>query len=330
MTPALMFAALSMGLFGSPHCLGMCGGIVAAFGISMQNLTPTKRYLLITGYHLGRLASYMILGVIASIFGKQLLAPFLTGNDLPRYLLGGALVFVGLMMLGLPVLNQLEKLGLKLWNALAPIRSKVLPMNTLPKALAAGVLWGFLPCGMVYGALVVASSIAIKDVGSMGAIAFMALFWLGTLPMLLATGTVIAWLRNKIQRFNLRVVSGVILVISGLLSAFAAPIMHSMHGDHGDHTHQHATHEHNNHTHQSHDSSSHHDHQDSHQSHNHQHGNHDNHTNHQNNGDHANHDHANHDHSQHNHQHRTDDASGQNSHNNHQNHHNHDNHQHHH
>lgn len=266
MTTAMIFAALSMGLFGSPHCLGMCGGIVAAFGISMQNLSPTKRHLLITGYHLGRLASYVILGIIASIFGQELLAPFLTGNDLPRYLLGGAFVFVGLMMLGLPVLNQLEKLGLKLWNALAPIRSKVLPMNSLPKALAAGLLWGFLPCGMVYGALVVASTIAIKDTSYLGSVGFMALFWLGTLPMLLATGTVIAWLRNKIARFNLRAMSGVVLVLSGLLSAFSSPIMHSLHGDHAHHAHSHATHDHSgeNHTHHNHHDHSNHAQHDSH------------------------------------------------------------------
>lgn len=267
MTTAMIFAALSMGLFGSPHCLGMCGGIVAAFGISMQNLSPAKRHLLITGYHLGRLASYVILGIVASIFGQELLAPFLTGNDLPRYLLGGAFVFVGLMMLGLPVLNQLEKLGLKLWNALAPIRSKVLPMNSLPKALAAGLLWGFLPCGMVYGALVVASTIAIKDTSYLGSVGFMALFWLGTLPMLLATGTVIAWLRNKIARFNLRAVSGVVLVLSGLLSAFSSPIMHSLHDDHAHHAHSnhgehsHSTHDHSgeNHTHHNHHDHSNHD-----------------------------------------------------------------------
>lgn len=266
MTTAMIFAALSMGLFGSPHCLGMCGGIVAAFGISMQNLSPAKRHLLITGYHLGRLASYVILGIIASIFGQELLAPFLTGNDLPRYLLGGAFVFVGLMMLGLPVLNQLEKLGLKLWNALAPIRSKVLPMNSLPKALAAGLLWGFLPCGMVYGALVVASTIAIKDTSYLGSVGFMALFWLGTLPMLLATGTVIAWLRNKIARLNLRAMSGVVLVLSGLLSAFSSPIMHSLHGDHAHHAHSHATHDHSgeNHTHHNHHDHSNHAQHDSH------------------------------------------------------------------
>ena len=63
-------------------------------------------------------------------------------------------------MLGLPVLNCLEKAGLRFWNTLAPLRAKVLPMDSLPKALIAGLLWGFLPCGLVYGALGVALGLA--------------------------------------------------------------------------------------------------------------------------------------------------------------------------
>ncbi|MDO4894049.1 sulfite exporter TauE/SafE family protein [Moraxella sp.] len=243
MNSTLIFAALAMGFFGSPHCLGMCGGIVTAFGISMHKLSPTRRRLLIAGYHLGRLASYLILGVIAALFGKHLLAPLMADNNLPRYLLGGALVFVGLMMLGLPVLNQLEKLGLSLWNALAPIRAKVLPMNTLPKALMAGLLWGFLPCGMVYGALGMAISLSVSEYIGLTAAIFMAFFWLGTLPMLLATGTVMNFLHQKISRLHLRAVSGVILIISGLLAAFSMPLMHSLHGGHSHHAH-HASHEH--------------------------------------------------------------------------------------
>ena len=43
MTWALFLAAFSMGLFGSPHCLGMCGGIVTAFGLSMQHVSDSKK-----------------------------------------------------------------------------------------------------------------------------------------------------------------------------------------------------------------------------------------------------------------------------------------------
>lgn len=283
MTTSILIAALAMGFFGSPHCLGMCGGIITAFGISMQNRTPAQRLLLITGYHLGRLVSYLILGLIAVWFGQELLAPFLTNNNLPRYILGGAFVFVGLMMLGLPVLTQLEKIGLGLWNRLAPVRAKVLPIDSLPKALAAGLLWGFLPCGMVYGALVMTVSLAVQANSHWVAPMFMGLFWLGTLPMLLATGSVIALLRQKIQRFNLRIFSGIIMIIAGVASALFMPIMHSIGGH--DHHHGHA----------------HHAHSDSHA--NHESHTHESHASHESHADHTNHNEHSHDHHKHNQSH---------------------------
>lgn len=67
MTWALFLAAFSMGLFGSPHCLGMCGGIVTAFGLSMQHVSDSKKNGLILTYHLGRLISYSLLGFIVAI-----------------------------------------------------------------------------------------------------------------------------------------------------------------------------------------------------------------------------------------------------------------------
>lgn len=242
MTAVLIFAALSMGFLGSPHCLGMCGGIVAAFGLSMQAQSPTKKALLMAGYHLGRLGSYLILGLLAATLGKHIFAPLMGNGHIPKYFLGGALVFAALLMLGLPALSRLEKAGLGLWNALAPIRAKVLPMNSLPKSLAAGLLWGFLPCGLVYGALGVALSLSADQNIGLAAAGFMVFFWLGTLPMLLATGSLIIWMRSKIATFNLRRFSGVVMLISGLAIAFSTPIMQAMHtghGGHGTHSHMH-------------------------------------------------------------------------------------------
>ncbi|OOR88102.1 hypothetical protein B0181_09155 [Moraxella caviae] len=279
MSFALILAALGMGFFGSPHCLGMCGGIVAAFGISMQHLSPAKRRMLIATYHIGRLTSYAVLGLIATIFGSQILAPFLTNNALPRLLLGGALIFAALLMLGAPFLNRLEKLGLRLWQALSPLRAKVLPIDNLAKAFGAGVLWGFLPCGLVYGALVMAVSLSATD--TMNGALFMVFFGIGTLPMLLATSSMVAWLQQRIAKFNLRKFSGALMLVSGLAVAFSPSIMHALHGgshgNHGNHsshdhtahhTHnEHSSHNHSEHKHSSHNHSEHGSEHESHQSH---------------------------------------------------------------
>ena len=144
MTWALFLAAFSMGLFGSPHCLGMCGGIVTAFGLSMQHVSDSKKNGLILTYHLGRLISYSLLGLIASVVGVAIFQSIMS-NSAPRIVLGVVLVLIGLAMLGLPLFNQLEKVGMRFWQSLAPLRKKVFPIDSFGKALFAGLLWGFLP-----------------------------------------------------------------------------------------------------------------------------------------------------------------------------------------
>lgn len=286
MSMTLLAPALLMGFLGSPHCMGMCGGIVTAFGISIKDLSAQKKAVLIGSYHVGRLLSYMGLGLLATLFGQELLAPFLTDNALPRVVLGLALVFASLLMLGLPFLSRLEKLGLGLWNALAPIRQKVLPMNSIPKALSAGLLWGLLPCGLVYGALVMAVSVsATSSVQGMGVL-FMLAFGVGTLPMLVLTGGALSWLQSKVKAFNLRKFSGAIMLVSGLFVMLSPTVMHMMHGHH----HGHAHHEHHAMSQKEDAALGHHDHH----QHDHQHHQHDHQHHHQ---------HGNHSHQHHNHQH---------------------------
>ena len=225
-TELLWVAALAAGFLGSPHCLGMCGGIVTAFGMSLQSLSAAQRWLLTLTYHLGRLLSYAALGLLIGWIGSAALAP-LAHTFWPRGLVAAVLVLIGLSMLGLPLLNALERVGLRLWQALAPLRKRLFPLNTLPRALGAGLLWGLLPCGLVYGALLLAATggTAINGAG------LMLLFGLGTLPMLLLTGSVTQWLNQRIRRFKLRQINGVFLIVAGLWTL--SPLL--MHGDHRQH-----------------------------------------------------------------------------------------------
>lgn len=245
MSMTLLLSAVAMGFFGSPHCLGMCGGIVTAFGMSMQNANPTKKRLLIFSYHLGRLMSYMLLGVVASVFGASLLSPFMH-SGVPRFLLGASLVLAGLLMLGLPLLNRLERVGLGLWQKLSPLRAKLFPLDNFPKAVAAGLLWGFLPCGLVYAALLVAVSGAgfgvtgtrLVEQVQFGAV-FMLFFGLGTLPMLLLAQTVVLWLQKAMTRYQLRRLGGAVIVLSGL-AVIVPPLLHNYDAHH---SHGHAEHD---------------------------------------------------------------------------------------
>lgn len=232
MTWALFLAAFSMGLFGSPHCLGMCGGIVTAFGLSMQHVSDSKKNGLILTYHLGRLISYSLLGLIASVIGVAIFQSIMS-NSAPRIVLGAVLVLIGLAMFGLPLFNQLEKVGMRFWQSLAPIRKKVFPIDSFGKALFAGLLWGFLPCGLVYGALMM--SIAGNDIATGAALMFV--FGLGTMPMLIATQKTVGMLQSSIKHFRLRQINGVIMMLSGLAVIFIPMMMHHNHGSHSNASH---------------------------------------------------------------------------------------------
>lgn len=239
MTWALFLAAFSMGLFGSPHCLGMCGGIVTAFGLSMQHVSDSKKNGLILTYHLGRLISYSLLGLIASLVGVAIFQSIMS-NSAPRIVLGAVLVLIGLAMLGLPLFNELEKVGMRFWQSLAPLRKKVFPIDSFGKALFAGLLWGFLPCGLVYGALMMA--IAGNNIATGAALMFV--FGLGTMPMLIATQKTVGMLQSSIKHFRLRQINGVIMMLSGLAVIFIPMMMHHNHnhGSHNQGSHSNARH----------------------------------------------------------------------------------------
>ena len=248
MTWALFLAAFSMGLFGSPHCLGMCGGIVTAFGLSMQHVSDSKKNGLILTYHLGRLISYSLLGLIASLVGVAIFQSIMS-NSAPRIVLGAVLVLIGLAMLGLPLFNELEKFGMRFWQSLAPLRKKVFPIDSFGKALFAGLLWGFLPCGLVYGALMMA--IAGNNIATGAALMFV--FGLGTMPMLIATQKTVGMLQSSIKNFRLRQINGVIMMLSGLAVIFIPMMMHH------NHNHNHGSHNQGSHSHAMNETSMHHD-----------------------------------------------------------------------
>lgn len=254
MTISLILTALAMGFFGSPHCLGMCGGIVTAFGMATKDNTQKHKLTLI--YHIGRLSSYMLLGGVAGLIGLGILSPLMSDNT-ARLVLSLSLMLAGALMLGLPILTTLEKQGARLWTQLAPLRQRFFPPDTPVKAYMAGLLWGFLPCGLVYGALGVAIGIGSNNssIHILHSIAFMVFFGLGTLPMLIATQQVLAILHKIINRFWLRKIGGALLIVFGL-STFAMPYLHGHDHSHGhSHSNHHHSHNHDNHNHDHHNHS---------------------------------------------------------------------------
>ncbi len=195
MPEAGLLAALVAGLVGSTHCLGMCGGIAGALGVAAGG-----RGSLVVAYSAGRIASYAVAGAAVGALGAGLAGLGAAGPAL-RIVMGLAFILLGLQVaLGLKLLAPLEAAGAKLWQRLAPVARSLMPPRRVPQALALGALWGWLPCGLVYGMLAAAAASGSAANGA----AFMAVFGLGTAPAMIgvawASGRGSGWLTARRRR----------------------------------------------------------------------------------------------------------------------------------
>jgi len=179
---AQAFAAFSLALVGGLHCAGMCGGIVGALQLNRPPEVSAAR--LAAGYHTGRLASYSLAGGLAGVLGAALYAADVAPVQ-AALLLAGSLILlaIGATMFGRNAwLKRIEPAGAWLWRFVAPLARRVYPPRTAMQALAAGLAWGWIPCGMVYAAL----PLALVAGGPLQGMLVMLAFGLGTLPNMLA------------------------------------------------------------------------------------------------------------------------------------------------
>jgi len=223
---ATLVSAFLVGLLGSVHCLGMCGGIVGALTLGLKDdIRRSPRALLpyLIFYNAGRIASYAAAGALLGLAGGQVLAlvPASTARVIAAVLSGGFMIALGLYLTGAwPGLALLERAGGKLWRHLEPLGRRFLPVDHPVKAGLLGLVWGWLPCGMVYAAL--AWSLTVGD-AARGALLMVA-FGLGTLPMLLVMGgaahSLAAFVRLRVVRQG----AGILIVLFGLYSLYLAGV----------------------------------------------------------------------------------------------------------
>ncbi len=237
-----LFAAFLIGLFGTVHCLGMCGGISGALtaGVDPSQRSRGGRLILFTTtYSLGRITTYTLAGAVTGALGGTIITHIGPQGALIAHLVAAAfLAALGLYIGGwLPGLAKIERLGLPLWRRLEPIGRRLLPVRRLPHAFAFGLVWGWLPCGLIYSAL-------IYTLGAGGALqgaGFMLFFGLGTLPSVVAAGAATGALLSWIRQPNVRRFFGVAIIVT----AVAMPLVH--HFDllgHGEHRHDATEHAH--------------------------------------------------------------------------------------
>ena len=182
-----LITAFLVGLLGGVHCVGMCGGIVGTLTMGLPrstrgSLAAQMPYQL--AYNGGRVAGYTLAGALMGALGTLMLQA-LPLQQAQRALFGVAAVFM--IALGLYLggwwrgLTWLERAGGPLWRRLEPLGRRLLPVRNPWQALGLGLVWAWIPCGLVYSVLI--WSVAAGSAGR-GA-ALMLAFGMGTLPNLL-------------------------------------------------------------------------------------------------------------------------------------------------
>ncbi len=223
-----------IGLLGSVHCIGMCGGIVSAFSvasgparripIALQSVGSVRifnGFASVFAYNAGRIGSYAAAGALAggAARGVQMLAGMARLQSVGYWLANLMLVTLGLYLMGVwRGLARLEVVGQLLWRRIQPATKLLLPPDTPLKMLALGSLWGWLPCGMVYAVLLTA---LLTGSATRGAIV-MLVFGLGTLPTLLAMGLMGTRLRGWLQQRRIRQGSGAVVLLFGVVGLMRA------------------------------------------------------------------------------------------------------------
>ncbi len=214
----ILGAALLAGFLGSAHCLGMCGGISGMIAVNAGVTALSTQLPLAIAYNVGRITSYAILGAIVGALGQAavMTVPAIAGPV--KLATGIIIVLIGLQLVfDLRILAPLERSGAALWKRIAPLAQRLLPITTIWRAYGLGLLWGCLPCGLVYGALLIAVTTASAGEGALT----MAVFGLGTMPAMVMTG--IGAFRLSQTLGNARRAAGVLLIVIGVVT-LAMPV----------------------------------------------------------------------------------------------------------
>jgi len=212
------FAAFLVGLLGGVHCIGMCGGIVATLGMGLpeeKRMRWASQLPYLISYNSGRLISYTVAGLLVGGAGAWVgdLLLLQQAKLVLQTVAGLFMVALGLYLGGWWFgLTRVEKIGGLLWRYIGPFARSLLPIRSTTQALMMGLVWGWLPCGLVYSVLIWAISAGGAIEGGL----LLLSFGLGTLPNLFAMGLVAGKISGWIRRPAVTRLAGMVVVLMGL------------------------------------------------------------------------------------------------------------------
>ena len=216
------FAAFAMGLLSSMHCIGMCGSIIGTLTLSLKPEIRNKKSTLLPyvfNYNLGRICSYTLAGFIVGFLGTLFVLPFGSeyGHRILQILSAIVMVSAGLYLAGwFPRFAYIERIGVHFWKLIEPFGRKLMPVSSYSQAYLFGLVWGWLPCGLVYAALALAATTGNAVHSGLTMLAF----GLGTLPAVVGIGIMTGLLTRlaKVKRFKQAV--GLLLILTALIAVF--------------------------------------------------------------------------------------------------------------
>jgi sulfite exporter TauE/SafE len=218
MSPLEFSVVFAVGLAGGLHCLQMCGPIVLSYSVGLANGGAFRREMLLAHlfYNAGRIVTYMLLGALAGAAGGGigLLAGMAGLASGARLFAGAAMVVTGFVMLRvLPRtgLVQVERRGVRSWFSRAV--GRLLLSGGAPGKLVLGLVLGFLPCGLVYAALLK----AIESATPLAGAATMLAFGLGTSVALLGMGLAGSLAGLRLGAWGTRVAALSLMAAGGIL-----------------------------------------------------------------------------------------------------------------
>ena len=218
LTELTFLSAFLAGLLGTTHCLGMCVSIAGTLSLCLPSKihqTPFRFWSYLLTYNVGRISSYVVAGMLISFVSTQFLQTFSLNHSHPsiHWLSGFIMIALGLHLgKWWQGLTFLEKIGAFFWRRLEPIGRRLIPVKHLSQALGFGLVWGWLPCGLVYSVL--ALSLTSGSVWQGGLL--MLAFGLGTLPMSLILGATTPWLTRLARKPFIYQLVGILIIGFGL------------------------------------------------------------------------------------------------------------------
>jgi len=221
-------AAFLVGLLGGVHCVGMCGGIVGALCVGIQKknkndlnqkitTSPSIALPFLLSYNAGRILSYSAAGIFMGgigWLGSHLFEIYAFQQTL-EIIAAVFMLALGLYIAGWwKILARVEQLGGKvIWKRFEPLGRRFMPITSYRHAFFLGMVWGWLPCGLVYSVIIWTISTQSPIEGGL----LMLSFGLGTLPNLLLMGIFASSLNQFIQQAWVRQVAGVMIMLFALV-----------------------------------------------------------------------------------------------------------------